>query len=157
MDRHGNFTLPNEANPGGAPLGKSIPSGERCGKRKAGYECYYQYTVTSAGTFSLTPGDRAAYEKAVADWHLGDKVKRLWAKDASLWSNADEAKWLGWLDIAAVQLKRAAEFREIARQVQERKYSHVLLLGMGGSSLCPEVLALSFGRIAGFPELHVLD
>ena len=41
--------------------------------------------------------------------------------------------------------------------MRARKYTHALLLGMGGSSLCPEVLAMSFGRIDGFPEMHVLD
>src|SRR4029077_10997952 len=42
-------------------------------------------------------------------------------------------------------------------EVKKAKFKHVLLLGMGGSSLCPEVLRMTFGKVAGFPELHVLD
>ncbi len=84
-------------------------------------------------------------------------MARLWSRDASLWTGADESKWLGWLDVVEAQLQGAARFAQFAREVRERGFTHVLLLGMGGSSLCPEVHALSFGKQDGFPELHVLD
>jgi transaldolase / glucose-6-phosphate isomerase len=93
----------------------------------------------------------------IADWTAGDKVLRLWAHDASLWTNTDEAKWLGWLDIVAEQIADAETFRSLAAEVRAGKFSHALLLGMGGSSLGPEVMAFTFGRTAGFPEMHVLD
>jgi transaldolase / glucose-6-phosphate isomerase len=113
--------------------------------------------VPSPGTFSLKPDQRAAFERVLDDWRINGKVGRLWSKDASLWTGADESKWLGWLDIVESQLKNADKFVKFAKEVRERGFTHILLLGMGGSSLCPEVHALSFGKQAGFPELHVLD
>jgi transaldolase/glucose-6-phosphate isomerase len=94
---------------------------------------------------------------AISDWRKGDKVRRLWQRDASLWTNSDEAQWLGWLDIVEQQLANKAEFRKFAEEIQKENFADILLLGMGGSSLCPEVLAKTFGRIKGFPQLHVLD
>jgi transaldolase / glucose-6-phosphate isomerase len=113
--------------------------------------------VSSPGTFSLKPDQRAAFERTLDDWRISSKVARLWSKDASLWTGADESKWLGWLDIVESQLKTADKYVQFAKDVRERGFTHILLLGMGGSSLCPEVHALSFGKQAGFPELHVLD
>jgi glucose-6-phosphate isomerase len=91
------------------------------------------------------------------DWKNSNKVARLWQKDASLWSNTDENKWLGWLTITEQQLANLGTLKQLAAEVKKAKLKHVLLLGMGGSSLCPEVLRMTFGKIAGFPELHVLD
>jgi len=104
---------------------------------------------------SLTPPLRAEFKLTLEDWRGGDKMRRLWQRDATLWTGADEAQWLGWLDIVARQLAALDRFRAIATQAQG--YTHAALLGMGGSSLCPEVLSLSFGQASGFPELHVLD
>jgi transaldolase/glucose-6-phosphate isomerase len=84
-------------------------------------------------------------------------AKKIWSRDASFWTGADESQWLGWLDIVDRQLERADEFRRFAAEVQDRGFSHALLLGMGGSSLCPEVMKLTFGKAHGFPELFVLD
>jgi glucose-6-phosphate isomerase len=110
------------------------------------------------GQTAKLPAELAADVAAViADWILGDKVKRLWAGDASLWTNADEGQWLGWLNIVTQQAADAEKFRSLAEEVRAGKFSHALLLGMGGSSLCPEVLALTFGRAVGFPEMYVLD
>ena len=100
---------------------------------------------------------QAAVSDSLADWKNNNKVARLWQKDASLWTNTDENKWLGWLAITEQQLANLATLQQFAAEVKKAKFKHVLLLGMGGSSLCPEVLRMTFGRIAGFPELHVLD
>ncbi len=113
--------------------------------------------MSTLGTFSLTTDQQAALTRTLADWSAGGKVARLWSKDASLWTGADESKWLGWLDIVEAQLNDAGKFAQFAKDVRERGFTHILLLGMGGSSLCPEVHALSFGKRPGFPELHVLD
>jgi transaldolase / glucose-6-phosphate isomerase len=100
---------------------------------------------------------RAALAASLEDCKKNNKVARLWQKDASLWSNADESKWLGWLTITNEQLANLDTLKQLAGEVKKAKFKHVLLLGMGGSSLCPEVLRMTFGKIAGFPELHVLD
>jgi transaldolase/glucose-6-phosphate isomerase len=113
--------------------------------------------VASPGTFSLTADQRAALERALDDWRAGNKIARLWSRDSTLWTGTDESQWLGWLDIVEAQLHDAARFAQFAKDVRERAFTHILLLGMGGSSLCPEVLAHSFGKQDGFPELHVLD
>jgi transaldolase / glucose-6-phosphate isomerase len=99
----------------------------------------------------------AAVKTAVGDWQSGNKMKRLWQRDASLWTGDDEANWLGWLDIVAEQIAHPVELRNIAKEVWSAGFKDVLLLGMGGSSLCPEVLRMTFGKIAGYPDVHVLD
>ena len=99
----------------------------------------------------------ALVQAAVADWKQNDKVRRLWQRDASLWTGSDEGSWLGWLDITEKQLAQLDVFKKVAADIKKAKFKHALLLGMGGSSLCPEVLRLTFGKVKGFPELHVLD
>jgi transaldolase / glucose-6-phosphate isomerase len=96
-------------------------------------------------------------KSALEDWNKNNKVARLWEKDATLWTGTDESKWLGWLGITGEQIANIAALKAIAADVKKAKFKHALLLGMGGSSLCPEVLRLTFGKIKGFPELHVLD
>jgi transaldolase / glucose-6-phosphate isomerase len=93
----------------------------------------------------------------VNDWRAAGKVRRLWQRDASLWTNSDESQWLGWLDIAEKQLEKKAEFQKLADEIRKEGFRDILLLGMGGSSLCPEVLEKTYGHIKGFPQLHVLD
>src|SRR5258708_14109208 len=77
--------------------------------------------------------------------------------DWELGTGAEETKWLGWLGVVGEQEKTAPRFVKFAEEVQAAHFSHVVLLGMGGSSLCPEVFRKTFGKIEGFPELHVLD
>jgi glucose-6-phosphate isomerase len=96
------------------------------------------------------------FSAASADWRNG-KIERLWARDASLWTNTDEAKWLGWLDIVERQQKDLAQFRALAEDIRKAGFEYALLLGMGGSSLCPEVLAETFGKQDGFPRLSIVD
>lgn len=90
-------------------------------------------------------------------WRAKGTVRRLWARDATLWTGADEGNWLGWLGITEDQLAHCQRFQSIAKEVRREGFTHALLLGMGGSSLCPEVMSLTFGHIDGFPEFHVLD
>ena len=100
---------------------------------------------------------KAAVDASLDDWGKNNKVARLWQKDASLWSNTDESNWLGWLTITDEQPANLDILKRFSAEVKKAKFKHVLLLGMGGSSLCPEVLRMTFGKVAGFPELHVLD
>ncbi len=84
-------------------------------------------------------------------------ARKIWALDPTLWTDAGEEKWLGWLDIVDQQLLRVEEFRALAAEVKSREFSDAVLLGMGGSSLGPEVLAQTLGCAPGFPNFHVLD
>ena len=93
---------------------------------------------------------------AAAEWQDG-RTERLWARDASLWTGRDEAKWLGWLDIVERQQKEIGAYRALADDIRNGGFEYALLLGMGGSSLCPEVLTMTFGRQTGFPHLSILD
>jgi glucose-6-phosphate isomerase len=99
----------------------------------------------------------AGVKTTIGDWKSGSKVPRLWQHDATLWTGSDEASWLGWLDITEEQIAHPIELRNIAKEVWSAGFKDVLLLGMGGSSLCPEVLRMTFGTMAGYPNLHVLD
>ena len=108
-------------------------------------------------TYTLPPVHRAAVQKNLEDWKTKDKIHRFWNKDASLWTGKDESQWMGWLGVIEDQLADIERFRKIAAEVREGGFRDILLLGMGGSSLCPEVLALSFGHIPGHPKLRVLD
>ncbi|HML16989.1 MAG TPA: bifunctional transaldolase/phosoglucose isomerase, partial [Bryobacteraceae bacterium] len=108
-------------------------------------------------TCSLSPSQSAAVQASLDDWSVTGKVRRFWARDSSLWTGAEESQWMGWLGITEDQLAHRERFDQIAADVKEAGFRDAVILGMGGSSLCPEVLRLSFGKIAGFPELHVLD
>src|SRR6266446_4778167 len=95
--------------------------------------------------------------KTLEEWAVAGKVRRLWARDATLWTGADEASWLGWLEIAGAQVRRMDDLRRLAEDVRSLGFTRALVLGMGGSSLAPEVLKETFGRLDGFPEVLVLD
>ena len=99
----------------------------------------------------------AAVKESLAKWQAENKVRRLWARDAQLWTGRDEGQWLGWLGITNGQLAHLQRLTEIGTVARTSGFSRVLLLGMGGSSLGPEVMKTVFGAIPGFPELLVLD
>ncbi len=100
---------------------------------------------------------QSAVDRALKTWSENGNTARLWHGDATLWSGADEANWLGWLNIAPQIRDQVDALCVFAQQVRDRGTTDILLLGMGGSSLCPEVLAMTFGRPEGWPRLHVLD
>ncbi len=108
-------------------------------------------------TYALPRNLAAAVKASLDEWRAGEKVRRLWARDATLWTGTDEGNWLGWLGITEDKLAQSQHLKSIAEEVRDARFSHALLLGMGGSSLCPEVLALTFGKQVNFPEFHVLD
>jgi transaldolase / glucose-6-phosphate isomerase len=108
-------------------------------------------------TWALPADLDAAVSTTLREWTEHGKIDRLWARDPSLWTGTDEARWLGWLGIVEEQLGRADALRRIADDARQGGFTHVLVLGMGGSSLCPEVLGVTFGRRPGWPELFVLD
>jgi transaldolase/glucose-6-phosphate isomerase len=106
-------------------------------------------------SFKLPADLAAGVEASINDWRKNDKVQRLWRGDATLWTGEDEAKWLGWLSVTDDQIAHMQRLKDVAEDT--KGFKHALLLGMGGSSLCPEVMRLTFGVIPGHPELHVLD
>src|SRR5712672_2792843 len=104
---------------------------------------------------ALGDGIKKAVEKTTEDWRASAKIRRLWHKDKSVWSNDDENKWLGWLNSPAAA--DVADYEDFARRVKGQNFTDAVVLGMGGSSLGPEVLAETFAKKSGFPKLHVLD
>ncbi len=118
-------------------------------------------TLLGSGVASLHYSLPESLDKAVdarlESWRKDGSVRKLWARDASLWTGGPESKWLAWLDIVDDRLAHVDELGAFARDVQDAKFEHVLLLGMGGSSLGPEVFGVTFGQRAGWPKLHVLD
>jgi transaldolase/glucose-6-phosphate isomerase len=108
-------------------------------------------------TYKLPDQLASAVAASLDDWKKNNKVARVWQRDASLWSNTDENNWLGWLTVTEEQYAHIDALQQIAADVKKARFKHALLLGMGGSSLCPEVLRMTFGKIKGHPELHVLD
>jgi transaldolase / glucose-6-phosphate isomerase len=98
-----------------------------------------------------------AVQSALKDWQTNNKMARLWRGDPSLWTGDDEDKWVGWLPIVEDQLAHLKQLNDAAADAPKAGFMHALLLGMGGSSLCPEVLKITYGRQPGHPELHVLD
>lgn len=87
---------------------------------------------------------------------------RLWRKDATLWKKepAHQAvirNSLGWLSVAETMAEQAETLRNFADAVRKEGYQDVVLLGMGGSSLCPETLAKTFYNAPGYPRMQVLD
>lgn len=99
--------------------------------------------------------------KAFEDAQSANVAERIWTKDTSVWTSDESVaktikNSLGWLTVAEEMTGVVDELREFAEEVRG-KFRHVMVCGMGGSSLCPEVLARTFGRQEGFPELLVLD
>ncbi len=107
--------------------------------------------------FAIPSDLRGAVDAAAADWQANHKIERFWKKDPSLWTRDGEEKWMGWIDIVERQQKDLATFAELGGDIESADFRSVVLLGMGGSSLCPEVLAKTFGPRPGFPALSIVD
>src|SRR5205814_7753281 len=95
---------------------------------------------------------RARHRVAVAVASQQELVERIWSRDATVWTGADEDKWLGWLDEPKRMQERVDELERFAAEARS-EFTTFVLLGMGGSSLAPEVLKQTFG----VKSLHVLD
>jgi transaldolase/glucose-6-phosphate isomerase len=104
---------------------------------------------------ALGDGISKAVEKATEDWRASAAIRRLWQHDKSVWTGTDENKWLGWLNSPASA--DIADYEDFAQRVKGQNFTDAVVLGMGGSSLGPEVLAQTFAKQPGFPKLHVLD
>ena len=94
-------------------------------------------------------------DAAAEEWRSHGNVRKLWQRDTSLWTGTDEDRWLGWLD--GVEPDQIKSYQTFAEEIRREGFADALLLGMGGSSLGPEVLATVFGHKQDFPRLHILD
>jgi transaldolase/glucose-6-phosphate isomerase len=114
----------------------------------------------------------AAIRSRLEAWTADHVADRLWAKDGSLWaasgkSPEEVARWLGWLDLPEAMSARVPELQHLARDVREDGYRRAAVLGMGGSSLAPELFSRVFGWAGGADgkgaaapdglELRILD
>ena len=106
------------------------------------------------------------YEATVQEWiqktEKQSLVKRLWGKDATLWKkspkdHAEILTRLGWLSVAHLMKDQLPGLKAFADEIRKEGAAHVVLLGMGGSSLAPEVFQTVVGNKPGYPELLVLD
>ena len=103
-----------------------------------------------------------AVSAAIKEAEKGDVMRRVWRKDAALWKSEEEHQKiiknaLGWLNVADQIIGVEDELVTFAERIREKGFKHVVLNGMGGSSLAPEVLRRTFGHQEGYPELLVLD
>ncbi len=103
--------------------------------------------------------ERGAWQEAVRRWEEGDLVERLWSRDASVWGDAAPGAdgWLGWLDLPRTARQQLEGIARWAEQVASEDVEDVVLMGMGGSSLAPEMFFSVFGRASGHPRLWVID
>lgn len=107
-------------------------------------------------------GYKAGVNSVLAGMDASGFVRRFWEKDASLWSDDPDVQKavvnrLGWLGVVPVMLERAGEIEEFVEGIKAAGFTHAVLMGMGGSSLSPEVSRLTFGVKSGHPDLMVLD
>ncbi|MET0625569.1 MAG: bifunctional transaldolase/phosoglucose isomerase [Pyrinomonadaceae bacterium] len=103
-----------------------------------------------------------AVSAAIKEAEKGDVMRRVWRKDAALWKSEEEHQKiiknsLGWLNVADVVIGVEDDLVAFAERIRAHNFKHIVLNGMGGSSLAPEVLRRTFGKQEGFPELLVLD
>jgi transaldolase/glucose-6-phosphate isomerase len=104
------------------------------------------------------PADvEANIKKRLAAFRNDRIVERIWSRDKSVWSGADEDRWLGWLDLPGQDRSSLKDVQRFADEAKAEGIRDVVLLGMGGSSLAPEVIGSIVGDARGFPKLHVLD
>ncbi|MFQ5846278.1 MAG: bifunctional transaldolase/phosoglucose isomerase [Candidatus Methylomirabilales bacterium] len=125
-------------------------------RRDASMSSIVERQPVSLGTYA------SAVDKTIHRMAEQQFLRRLWRKDPTLWKD-DPAHQrvirnaLGWLTVAETMLEQTDELRGFAERVRNDGFQSVMLLGMGGSSLCPEVFRRTFGRVEGYPQLWVLD
>ena len=108
------------------------------------------------GDVLAPPALRGAVEKEAAEWGPGGRLGRLWQRDPGVWTGGDEGRWLGWLDVPDPDGPEVRRLDAFVDRLRRDGFVSAALLGMGGSSLCPEMLQRIFGSASGV-ELRVLD
>ena len=107
----------------------------------------------------MNPLQNDDVETTLADLNQGDIVGRIWSKDYTVWEPdpSEIINRMGWLTITDLMNEQATSIKSFANEIRDSGFNHIVLLGMGGSSLGPEVLRETFGSAPGYPELIVLD
>ena len=111
-------------------------------------------------SFTHFSGYDSAIKKRVFDWQEKDFLRRFWEKDPTLWFPEEQTEIvdrMGWLELPESMRNKIDVLIDFAREVKAEGTRNVVLLGMGGSSLAPEVFQKTFGNSLGYPELVVLD
>ena len=119
-----------------------------------------QATHVNAMALSVDDGQRGRIDKRLSAWDDEEFAQRLWRKDPTLWADADTPEItdrLGWLDLPETMHDQLPRWERLAQDVRDEGIQDVILLGMGGSSLAPEVFQRVFGNAPGYPQLTVLD
>jgi transaldolase/glucose-6-phosphate isomerase len=98
-----------------------------------------------------------AVSTEIQAWRASDRITRFWHGDPAVWSGADENKWVGWQGIVEAELAHVETLERFAADIRAAGFKFAVTVGMGGSSLCPDVLRRTFGRQIGSPELLVMD
>ena len=80
--------------------------------------------MSTTQTYSLPAALNTQVETAIEDWKMAGKVRRLWARDASLWTNSDESSWFGWLGITEDQLAHKEVFENLAAEIKKEPVSN---------------------------------
>ncbi|MDP9372934.1 MAG: hypothetical protein M3Q65_10895 [Chloroflexota bacterium] len=117
----------------------------------------------AGGGDRISPGPaEGAFEGALALLERERAVERIWGRDASLWSDdpgvgAKIGDRLGWLTVTERMRGEAEDLAVFGREIRDAGFERAVVLGMGGSSLCVEVVRQAFGSADGFPRLTVLD
>jgi transaldolase / glucose-6-phosphate isomerase len=132
-------------------------------KLLAGIDTKRQAIVTkrpAAIDATIPPDIESRIAARVASAHQEDVARRIWRHDDTLWGPAGQpevANRLGWLTVTDAMEDQLEDLQTFADEVRDGGTADVVLLGMGGSSLAPEVIRRSFGDQPGRPRLHVLD
>jgi transaldolase / glucose-6-phosphate isomerase len=108
-------------------------------------------------TFAMGRDFEDAVQDVADHWRAHGTIRRLWQRDKSIWTGADEDRWLGWLDSVEEARKMIRDYRDFADGLKGEGFTDAVVLGMGGSSLGPEVLSLIFEKKIGWPTLRILD
>lgn len=109
--------------------------------------------TTNSISYSLPSQIEDDVREHILEWNAANKIRRIWEADATIWTGDDEAKWLGWLNLVSEGIGDTSKYHDLRSDIEEAGFTDVLLMGMGGSSLCPEVFAVTFGK----GNFHILD
>ncbi len=108
-------------------------------------------------TSTLPDELKKSVDAAMKDWTDNNKVQRLWDRDPWLWTGKDEGFWLDWLKVAEVEEDHIDKLKRVFEGSTGNYTKHIVLMGMGGSSLASDMLRNTFGKIENHPDLIILD